>query len=127
MFEYLSKLNSARKYFEEGEALIDRDPVQAGEKLYRAYEEAIKPLAIYNELSEILARVEERGRWTVTELEKAVEILSDSIGEWVLTSWDAAWALHVWGFHEARLDSEAVRRRVERVRRLITESGRIIG
>jgi hypothetical protein len=59
MFEYLSKLNSARKYFEEGEALIDRDPVQAGEKLYRAYEEAIKALAIYHGLREVLARVEE--------------------------------------------------------------------
>jgi hypothetical protein len=78
-------------------------------------------------LGEILARVEERGRWTVTELEKAVEILSDRIGEWVLTSWDAVWALHVWSFHEARLDNEAVRRRAERVRRLIAESGRIIG
>jgi hypothetical protein len=44
-----------------------------------------------------------------------------------LASWDAAWALHVFGFHEARLDNEAVRRRAERVRRLITESGRIIG
>jgi hypothetical protein len=44
-----------------------------------------------------------------------------------LTSWDAVWALHVWGFHEARLDNEAVRRRAERVRRLIAESGRIIG
>jgi hypothetical protein len=54
-------------------------------------------------LGEILARVEERGRWTVTELEKAVEILSDRISEWILASWDAAWALHVWGFHEVRL------------------------
>jgi hypothetical protein len=121
------RLDIARKYLEEGEALIDRDPVQASEKLYKACEEAIKALAIYHGLGEILARVEERGRWTVTELEKAVETLSDRIGEWVLTSWDAAWALHVWGFHEARLDSEAVRRRAERVRRLITESGRMIG
>jgi hypothetical protein len=123
----LSRLNSARKYFEEGEALTDMDPVQASEKLYKACDEAIKALAIHHGLSEILARVEERGRWTVTELEKAVETLSDRIGEWVLASWDAAWALHVWGFHEARLDNEAVRRRAERVRRLIAESGRIIG
>jgi exonuclease VII small subunit len=50
MFEYLSRLDSARKYFEEGEALIDRDPVQAGEKLYKACEEAIKALAIYHGL-----------------------------------------------------------------------------
>jgi hypothetical protein len=33
-----------------------------------------------------LARVEEGGGWTVTELEEAVEILSDRIGEWVLAS-----------------------------------------
>jgi hypothetical protein len=121
------RLDIARKYLEGDGALIDRDPVQASEKLYKACEEAIKALAIYHGLGEILARVEERGRWTVTELEKAVETLSDRIGEWILASWDAAWALHVWGFHEARLDNEAVRRRAERVRRLIAESGRIIG
>jgi hypothetical protein len=121
------RLDIARKYLDEGEALIDRDPVQASEKLYKACEEAIKALAIYHGLRETLARVEEKGRWTVTELEKAVEILSDRIGEWVLASWDAAWALHVWGFYEERLDSEAVRRRAERVKKLITESKRIIG
>ena len=32
------RLDIARKYLEEGEALIDKDPVQASEKLYRACE-----------------------------------------------------------------------------------------
>ena len=121
------RLDVARKYLGEGEALIDKDPVQASEKLYKACEEAIRALAIYNGLSEILAKVEERGRWAVTELEKAVEILSDMIREWILASWDAAWSLHVWGFHEAKLDSEAVTRRAKQIRKLIIESERIIG
>ena len=77
-------------------------------------------------MREVLARVEEGGGWTVTELEKAVEILSDSIGEWVLASWDATWALHVWGFHEAKLDSEAVKRRVTYIERIIAKSEKII-
>jgi len=120
------RLDIARKYLEEGEALTDKDSVQASEKLYKACEEAIKALAIYNKLSEILAKVEEKGRWTVTELEKAVEILSDMIGEWIIASWDAAWTLHVWGFHETKLDSEAVRRRAKQIRKLIMELERII-
>jgi len=120
------RLDIARRYLEEGEALADKDPVQASEKLYKACEEAIKALAIYNRLSEILAKVEEKGRWTVTEFEKAVEILSDMIGEWILASWDVAWTLHVWGFHEAKLDSEAVRRRAKQIRKLIMELERII-
>jgi len=120
------RLDIARKYLGESEALIDKDPVQAGEKLYKACEEAIKALAIYNRLSEVLAKVEERDRWAVTELEKAVEILSDMIGEWILASWDAAWTLHVWGSHEAKLDSGAVRRRAKQIRKLIMESERII-
>jgi len=67
------QLDLARKYFNEGEALIGRDPVQASERMYKACEEAIKALSIYNKLSEVLVKVEEKGRWTVTELEKAVE------------------------------------------------------
>lgn len=62
----------AEKHLEEGRNLIDGDSVQASEKLYKAAEECVKALALYLNLEEIVAEAEERGRWTVTELEKAV-------------------------------------------------------
>ena len=38
-----------------------------------------------------------------------------------MTSWDTAWTLHVWGFYEAKLDSEAVKRRATHIKKLIIE------
>jgi len=55
----------------------------------------VKALAIRLNLSEVLRRVEERGRWTVADLEKAVLRSSERLGGWVRQSWDAAWVLHV--------------------------------
>lgn len=70
----------ALRYLEEGKGLVDKDPVQASEKLYKAAEETVKALAIRFGLGEVLKRVSERGRWTVTELEKAVSRISESLG-----------------------------------------------
>ncbi len=80
--------------------------MQASEKLYKAAEESVKALAQYYDLKNILSRVSE-GRWTVTELEKVVETVSKKLGDWLMQSWDVANYLHVWGFHEAKLDAEA--------------------
>ena len=88
----------ALKYLEEGRRLIDRDSVQASEKLYKAVEEVVKALMMYYRLNDILDRVNERGRWTVTELEKAVETISERLGEWFRVAWDEANYLHVWDF-----------------------------
>ena len=41
-------------------------------------------------------------------------------------AWDHAWVLHVWGFHEAKLDREAVRRRVKDVEMIIKEMEELI-
>jgi len=49
-----------KKYFNEEEKLIEEDPVQASEKLHKAVEEAIKALAIAENLKEILERVKKR-------------------------------------------------------------------
>ncbi|MEL9941150.1 MAG: PaREP1 family protein [Ignisphaera sp.] len=91
----MAHITLAEKHLEEGRNLIDGDPVQAGEKLYKAAEECVKALALYLNLEEIVAEAEERGRWTVTELEKAVLRAAQKIGEWILSSWNHAWALHV--------------------------------
>jgi len=42
----------ALKYLEEGRALVERDPLQALERLYRAAEEAVKALALHYNLRE---------------------------------------------------------------------------
>jgi hypothetical protein len=123
---YFKHLEFAEKYLEEGRILIDKDPVQASEKLYKAAEECVKALAIYSNLIEVLEKVKGRDRWTVTELEKAVLKVSEKLGEWFRTSWDAAWALHVWGFHEGRFDSEDVKARLSSIERMVKETVSII-
>ncbi|MEM2409948.1 MAG: PaREP1 family protein [Thermofilaceae archaeon] len=103
---------------EAEEFLMKGDAVQSSEKLYKAAEECVKALSEIFELEEVKA-AEERGRWTVTLLEKAVRKLTDKLGMEVQLGWDAASHLHVWGFHEAKLDREDVERRMPIVKRLV--------
>lgn len=42
-----------------------------------------------------------------------------------MTSWDTTWTLHVWSFHEAKRDSEVVKRRVTYIKRMIAKSEEI--
>ena len=51
------RVELARRFLDEGRSLVDRDPVQASEKLYRATEECVKVLAQYLNLREILESV----------------------------------------------------------------------
>jgi hypothetical protein len=119
-------LELSHRYLGEGRALVDKDPVQASGKLYKAAEEVVKALAIFYNLQDVLSGVEGKGRWTVSYLEKAVEAISERLGGWFLQSWDNAWALHVWGFHEAKLDSNAVEMRLPYVERMVLEAERIV-
>jgi hypothetical protein len=121
-----SHLELAVRYLEEGRNLIDRDPVQASEKLYKAAEEAVKALAAYFDLKDILEDVERSGRWSVEKLEKAVLRISEKVGEWFRSSWDAAGALHVWGFHEAKFDPEDVRTRLSNIEGMVSEARGIV-
>ena len=120
-----ARLELAEGYLEEGEKLVDKDPVQASEKLYKAAEEAVKALATMFNLRDVIERVKRRGRWTVTDLEKAVQMLSKRLGDWVIASWGEANYLHVWGFHEARLDAEAVKLRIPFIKKLVEEVEKI--
>jgi hypothetical protein len=100
------------------EYLAKGDAVQSSEKLYKAAEECIKLLSERFNLPEA-KEAEEKGRWTVTLLEKAVRKLSDKISIDVQIGWDAANYLHVWGFHEAKLETENVKARIPLIKRLI--------
>jgi hypothetical protein len=98
--------------------LAMKDAVQSSEKLYKAAEECVKALSERLSLPEV-KDAEERGRWTVTLLERAVRKLTDKLGIDVQLGWDAANHLHVWGFHEAKLEAEDVKARIPLIRRLI--------
>jgi len=105
--------------FSEASAYIERgDAVQSSEKLYKAAEECIKALAEHFNLEEVKA-AEEKGRWTVTLLEKAVGKLVEKLGMDVEIAWAEANYLHTWGFHETKLDIQDVKRRVPTIRKLI--------
>ncbi|WP_304330563.1 PaREP1 family protein [Candidatus Culexarchaeum yellowstonense] len=119
-------LEYALKYLVEGKSLTDKDPVQASEKLYEVAGEVVKAFTVHFNLTDIIKRVDERGRWTATELEKAVLRISGKLGEWFFDSWDKAWALHVWGFHEAKFDTEDVKRRLPAIEKMISEAQKII-
>jgi hypothetical protein len=61
-----------------------------------------------------------------TELERAVEAIAERVGEWFRHSWDSAWVLHVWGFHEGKLDSRAVKLRAPSVERMALEAEKLL-
>jgi hypothetical protein len=48
------------------------------------------------------------------------------VGGHFRSSWDATWALHVWGFHEAKFDSEDVRVRVPDIEKIVLEAQKLI-
>jgi hypothetical protein len=105
-------------FAEAEEYLAKGDAVQSSEKLYKAAEECIKLLSERFNLPEV-KEAEEKGKWTVTLLEKAVRKLSDKISINVQICWDSANYLHVWGFHEAKLEAENVKARLPLIKRLI--------
>jgi hypothetical protein len=121
-----SYLELSAKYLNEGKSLIDKNPIQASEKLYKAAEEVVKALTTYFNLSDIIEKVDERKRWTITELDKASRSISEKLGKWFRSSWDTAWALHVWGFHEAKLDSESVRDRLQDIEKMVMEAQKVV-
>ena len=98
----------ARKFLEEGRDLIDEDPVQASEKLYKAAEEAIKALVLKHRVTDIIRRVKGRGRWKTEDFFNASSTLRNVYGDKLRRHWSTAWELHVWGFHEAKYRIEDI-------------------
>lgn len=112
-------LELSRRFLREASDFLTRDPVQASEKLYKAAEEAVKALAVAMNLQDLINTARQRGGWTVTELDKALREASKVLGEDFRRWWDTAWALHVWGFHEAKLDLEAVNSRLKDIENIV--------
>jgi hypothetical protein len=121
----LQHLELAERFLAEGRELIDKDPVQASEKLYKAAEEAVKVLAIALKLPE--ADEAKRDGWTAGLLESAVIIVMKRLGVNELYHWwDSAYKLHVDGFYEARLGSDGVRLRLRDVEALINLAKKVL-
>jgi len=124
--EVLRYVEIAEKLLAKGRELIDKDPVQASEKLYKAAEEAVKALAIALNLPEARKAIESGGWWSKL-LEKAAQAVAKALGikEFILW-WDTAFKLHVDGFHEARLSSEDVKERYEYIETMVNMVKRIL-
>jgi len=122
----LQHLELAERFLAEGEKLVDKDPVQASEKLYKAAEEAVKIIAIALKLPEADEAVK-RGRWTTGLLESAVISIMKRLGvEELYHWWDSAYKLHVDGFHEAKLRSDDVRLRLRDVEVLVNLANKVL-
>ena len=115
-------LQLAQKFLEEGEALIEKDPVQASEKLYKAAEEAVKALAVALDLEQAKAAAGESG-WRARPLNRAA---AEELGlEGLAPRWKAAYRLRAEGSREARLGSEDVRRNLRYVEAIVRAAERL--
>ena len=112
----------AVRAYGEGLSLAEKgDVVQSSEKLYKAAEEAVKALAFAKGLDEAKEALN-RGRWTVSLLDKAAQ----KLGDVAWRAWDAAYFLHVNGFHEVRIDISQVKARIPLIEPLIREAEKLI-
>ena len=119
-------IDLALRYLEEGRLFIDRDPVQASEKFYKAAEEAVKAIAAALDVEEH-RKAADQGRWTAALLFDAVDSISAKLGVGELPLWwRAAWVLHVEGFHEARLGAERVRRDLKYVKAMVGLARKVV-
>jgi hypothetical protein len=102
-------------FLQRGKELIDDDPIQASEKLYKTAENCIKILS-QKYAREELDKAKEAGQWWTKLLNRASskigKNLSDKIpdGDRIPNYWDAARLIHIDGFHEGRLSPEELRK-----------------
>lgn len=114
----------SERYLQEAAAL--EDPVQAAEKAYKAFEEAVKAAAVKLGMEE--ARLAEReGRWKASLFFSAVRKLERELGVEFRLAAREAWFLHVEGFHEARLSLDEVREGLAYVKRGVELVARLLG
>jgi hypothetical protein len=105
-------ITEAKEYIAKGDA------IQASEKLYKGAEEAVKALSeLY--APNVFSEAKAKDRWTTELLFRAVMEIADKLDSGVKHAWNAAWTLHVQGFHEARLDITYVASLVDDIERLV--------
>jgi len=115
----------AKRFLSEAEDYLSKgDIIQSSEKAYKVAEEVIKALAEKFNLPEYQQALRE-GRWYTYSLANAAGKLALSLGKWVKEGWDSAYVLHVWGFHEGKLDLENVRLRIQDVKNLLENAQKV--
>ncbi|MGC8543836.1 MAG: PaREP1 family protein, partial [Vulcanisaeta sp.] len=57
----------------------------------------------------------------------AVMEISRRLGRWFRQSWDTANYLHVWGFHEAKLNAEDINDRLPDIEKMVQKAQRVLG
>ena len=120
------RLEMAERYLKEMQEYLKRgDAVQASEKAYKVAEELVKALAEEFSLPEYEQAVKE-GRWTAYNLGKAVNELSLKLGHWVADGWSSAYFLHIWGFHEAKLQVGDLTAYVDRVTEMYEKALKVL-
>ncbi|MGC9105607.1 MAG: PaREP1 family protein [Thermoprotei archaeon] len=120
------RMELAEKYFSEAEDYLRRgDAVQASEKAYKAAEEAVKALAEKFDVPEYKQALRE-GRWYAYLLGKASSSLAKELGEWAVYGWSSAYFLHVWGFHEGKLNPDDVTAYLNRVKEMLRKAKEVI-
>ena len=120
--EALEHARLALEMFNEGLGFIEKgNVVQACEKLYKAVEEGLKALAIARNLDEAREAME-KGRWTVSLLDKAARRLGDTVER----AWETGYFLHVNGLHEVRIDIDDVKYRVPIIEALMREVEKLL-
>ncbi|MEM1610718.1 MAG: PaREP1 family protein [Sulfolobales archaeon] len=113
-------LDDARRYIDQN------DPVQASEKLYKVAEECIKALAIKFRTPES-EEARREGRWWIKLLSRAAKKLSSQLSEPIISyGWSVGYDLHVWGFHEAALDIDAVKTTLNIIEQMLVKTREII-
>lgn len=99
--ESINLLSASDVLIREADELLEKgDIVQASEKYYKAAEEAIKLLVKTLNLKDIIEKVKVNRRWTSSLLFDAARRISPEM----YVIWVDAWYLHIYGFHEMKLD-----------------------
>ena len=111
------RLELAERFMAEArERLNVNDVIQASEKAYKAAEEIVKALAEKLNTKEYQLAMRE-GRWYTYYLSSVA-----SMRDWSRRGWSSAYVLHVWGFHENKLDVNTVREYIKDVEEMITKA-----
>ncbi|MEM1627333.1 MAG: PaREP1 family protein [Sulfolobaceae archaeon] len=103
-------------WIKEADELLEKgDIVQASEKYYKAAEEAVKLMVKELNLTEILEKVKKSGRWSSALLFEGARAISPEM----YSIWVDAWYLHIYGFHEMRIDYKEVKKISQNIHKIL--------
>lgn len=114
------ELKLLEKMFGDAKEYIKKnDAIQSSEKLYKVAEECLKLLASKNGVAEY-KEAKKEGRWWGGLLSRASAHLTKDLRESKIgEAWAIAYELHVWGFHEHKLDAEIVEQKLSYIEWLL--------